>query len=128
VDEPLGYYLLGEAELAAGNLADAEASWRRAAAESDGDPSMHARALFVLADLMEREKRWDAAKAAWQAYLDAIPQPPAAGSFAGSARSRLEALERMTRQDRAYDTVRRRIRETSDGGVFSSVSGGPATP
>src|SRR5689334_18042962 len=50
--QALGHYLLGEALLAAGNLAEAEASWSRAALEGgEKDPALHARVLFVTADL-----------------------------------------------------------------------------
>ncbi|HXX65761.1 MAG TPA: tetratricopeptide repeat protein [Polyangiaceae bacterium] len=127
VHEPLGYYLLGEAELAIGNLADAEAAWQRALSESEQDVDLRARTLFVLADLRERQGRWDEAKIAWQAYLDWLANAKASG-FAASARSRQEAIDRMRRQDRTYDVVRQRIRETSDGGVFSTVSTEPPTP
>jgi tetratricopeptide (TPR) repeat protein len=123
VHEPLGYYLLGEAELAAGNFAEAETSWQRALAESERDPALHARTLFVLADLRERQKMWDAARVAWQAYIDWLDRSSVPG-FPASARSRQEAIERMTRQDRAYEVVRERIRETSDGGVFSNAAAG----
>lgn len=127
VHEPLGYYLLAEAELSAGNLADAEIPLQRALAESERDPALHARALFVLADLRERQKSWDAAKIAWQAYADWLDKSSAPG-FPASARSRQDAIERMTRQDRAYEVVRQRIRETSDGGVFSDAASDSTTP
>lgn len=125
---PLGYYLLGEAQLAAGSLGDAEASWRRALSESNRDPAMHARTLFVLADLKERQKVWDEAKAAWQAYRDWLTQYPAAGGFASSAEARRDAIDRMTEQERTSAIVRQRIQETADGGVFTSVPGEPVTP
>lgn len=124
----LGYYWLGEAQLASGDFADAEASWRRALSESERDPAMHARILFVMADLKERQKLWDEAKIAWQAYRDWLTQFPAAGGFATSAEARREAIERMLLQERAAAVVRRRIQETADGGVFSSVPGEPVSP
>jgi TolA-binding protein len=124
----LGYYLLGEAQLAAGSLADAEASWGLALSESARDPSMHARTLFVLADLKERQKMWDEARAAWQAYRDWLTRFPAAGGFPSSAQARSEAIERMTQQESAYAVVRQRIQETAEGGVFSTVPGEPVTP
>jgi tetratricopeptide (TPR) repeat protein len=124
--DPLGYYLLGEAQLGAGNIAEAEASWNRAlASASDKDPAMRARVLFVLADLKERQWKWDDAKAAWQAYLDYTGRFPNATAFAASARSRQQVIDTMLKQDKAYEVVRKRIAETKDGGVFTDLSKSP---
>jgi tetratricopeptide (TPR) repeat protein len=119
----LGHYLLGEAQLAAGNMAEAEASWNRAALESnEQDPTLRARVLFVTADLKERQKKWDDAKAAWQVYADWANRFADAGVFPGSAQSREQVIDTMLKQDKAYDIVRQRIADTKDGGVFSEVS------
>ncbi|MGH7269966.1 MAG: tetratricopeptide repeat protein, partial [Polyangiaceae bacterium] len=120
--KPLGHYLLGEAQLAAGNLTEADASWSRAALESgDQDPAMRARILFVIADLKEREKKWDDAKAAWQVYADWAARYPDAGAFPQSAQSREQVISTMLAQDKAYEIVRERIARTADGGVFTTV-------
>jgi tetratricopeptide (TPR) repeat protein len=119
---PLAYYLVGEAELAGGNIAGAEADFEHAAAESgEHDPAQKARALFVLADLKERQWKWAEAKAAWQAYLDWASRFPN-GTFPESARSRQQAIDTMLKQDKAYEVVRRRIAETKDGGVYTDLS------
>ncbi len=124
--QAMGYYLLGEAQLAAGKLDDAEASWTRAAAETDEkDPSMRARVLFVSADLKEREKKWEDAKAAWQVYLDWAQRYPNATVFPATAHSRQQAMDTMIKQDRADQIVRERIAATADGGVFSDPSKPP---
>jgi tetratricopeptide (TPR) repeat protein len=120
-----GFYLLGEAQLAAGRPADAEAAWTRASAESAGDPALHARVLFVLADVAERQKKWDDAKARWTAYRAWAAQYPAARAFPATADARIQAIDRMLAQDKAYEPVRQRIAETQDGGVFNDV-GKPA--
>jgi hypothetical protein len=86
---------------------------------------MHARALFVIADLKERQWKWDDAKAAWQAYLDWTNRFPNAGTFPASARSRQQVIDVMLKQDKAYEIVRRRIAETKDGGVFTDLSKSP---
>lgn len=122
----LALYLLGEAQLAAGKLSEAEASWTRAALEtSEKAPALHARALFVLADLKERQKKWDEAKAAWQIYLDWVGRFPDGGVFPGSAQSRQQVIDTMLRQDKMYEVVRQRIAATQDGGVFSDPSKSP---
>jgi tetratricopeptide (TPR) repeat protein len=123
---PLGHYLLGEAQLAAGNVAEAEAAWNRASLESgEKDPALRARILFVIADIKERQWKWDDAKAAWQVYLDWANHFPNAGGFPASARSRQQVIDVMLKQERAYETVRRRIAETKDGGVFTDLSKAP---
>jgi len=122
----LAHYLLGEAELATGNLPEAEASWSRAALETgEKDPALQARILFVTADLKERQKKWDDAKAAWQAYLDWATRFPSAGAFPASAQSRMAVLDTVIKQDKAYEIVRQRIAATQDGGVFSDPSKSP---
>jgi tetratricopeptide (TPR) repeat protein len=124
---PLGHYLLGEAQLAAGNVPEAEASWNRAlAASSDKDPAMHARILFVLADLKERQWKWDDAKTAWQAYLEYANRFPNAGAFPASAHSRQQVIDAMLKQDKTYEIVRKRIAEAKDGGVFTDLSKSPS--
>jgi tetratricopeptide (TPR) repeat protein len=120
---PLGYYLLGEAQLAAGSLSEAEAAWNRALSESgEQDPTMRARVLFVIADLKERQKKWDEARTAWQAYLDWAARFPSAGAFPASGQSRQQVIDNMTKQDKSYDVVRQRIADTKNGNVFTDLS------
>ena len=120
---PLGHYFLGEAQLAANNLTEAEAAWNRASLEAaDKDPGLRAKILFVLADLKERQHKWDDAKQAWQVYLDWAAKYPNAGAFAGSGQSRQQSIDTMQKQDTAYGVVRQRIADTKNGGVFTDVS------
>jgi tetratricopeptide (TPR) repeat protein len=126
--QPLGYYLLGEAQVATGNLTDAEASENRAALDAgEKDPALHARILFVTADLKERQKKWEDAKAAWQTYLDWANHFPDAGVFPATAQSRLAVLDTVIKQDKSYEVVRQRIAASQDGGVFSDPSKSPPT-
>jgi tetratricopeptide (TPR) repeat protein len=123
---PLGHYFLGEAQLAANNLTEAEAAWTRASLEStDKDPAIRARVLFVLADLKERQKKWDEAKAAWQVYLDWAAKYPEAKAFTGSGQSRQQMIDAMLKQDKAYVVVRQRIADTKNGNVFTDLSKQP---
>jgi tetratricopeptide (TPR) repeat protein len=122
----LGHYFLGEAQLAGGNLIEAEAAWNRASlAASDKEPALRARILFVLADLKERQKKWDEAKAAWQVYLDWAAKFPTSGAFPGSGQSRQQVIDAMQKQDKAYVVVRQRIADTKAGGVFTDLSKSP---
>jgi tetratricopeptide (TPR) repeat protein len=119
----LGHYLLGEAFLAQGNIPEADAAWQRAAnLSNEKNPALRARVLFVVADLKERQKKWDDARSAWQVYLDWASKYADAGAFPGSATSRQQAIDTMTKQDKAYDVVRQRIADTKDGGVFTDLS------
>jgi tetratricopeptide (TPR) repeat protein len=127
-NQALGHYFLGEAQLAAGSLTEAEAAWNRASLQSgDQDPALRARVLFVLADLKERQKRWDDAKAAWQVYLDWANKYPRANTFPASAQSRNQVIDTMVKQEKAYDVVRQRIAETKNGNVFTDLSKSPST-
>ena len=124
--QALAYYLMGEAQLASGSLADAEASWNRAALEvGEKDPALRAKVLFVTADLKERQKKWEDAKAAWQTYLDWANRFPDAGVFPATAQSRLTILDTVIKQDKAYEVVRQRIAASQDGGVFSDPTKSP---
>ncbi len=123
---PLGHYFLGEAQLANNNLTEAEAAWTRASLESaDKDPALRARILFVLADLKERQKKWDEARAAWQVYLDWAAKYPEAKAFTGSGQSRQQMIDAMVKQDKGYAVVRQRIADTAKGNVFTDLTKQP---
>jgi tetratricopeptide (TPR) repeat protein len=124
-EKPLAYYLLGEALLASGNLTDAESAWTQALEASDKDVSLHARVLFCLADLKERQRRWEDAKVAWQAYLDWAEHHPNASAFPQSAQSRMHVLDGVIKQDKQTEIVRQRIAASADGGVFSDPAKSP---
>jgi tetratricopeptide (TPR) repeat protein len=113
---PLGHYLLGEAQSASGNLAEAEASWTNADNLGDKDPPIKTKLLFVLADLKERQKKWDDAKAGWQRYAQYVTAHADAGGSAPTADARIKAIDDMLKQDKAYDVVRQRIAAEKDGG------------
>lgn len=113
---PLGHYLLGEAQLAMGNLTEAEASMNQADNVGDKAPNVKVKVLFVLADLKERQKKWDDAKAAWTRYTEYATNHPEAGAIAASAAARIQAIDDMLKQDKAYDVVRQRIAAEKDGG------------
>ena len=105
---PLGHWRIGSVHLQAGNLAEAEAAWIQADSMADAVPQIKGKVLFALADLRERMKKWDDAKAAWQRYGEFVAKHPEVG-FGPTAAARTLALEDMTKQDKAYDIVRERI-------------------
>jgi tetratricopeptide (TPR) repeat protein len=125
---PLGYYLLGEALLGSGSLPDAEAAWLQGEqVAASGPPSVHAKLLFVIADLRERQGRWTDAKAAWKRYADFAAQNTDAGVFPASAEARIRDIEAMQKQNRDYVIVRKRIRD-EDGGIIPGAKIPPPEP
>jgi hypothetical protein len=78
-----------------------------------------------LADLRERQKKWDDARAAWQVYLDWAAKFPAAGAFPTSGQSRQRVIDAMLKQDKAYEVVRQRIADTKNGNTFTDLSKSP---
>jgi len=107
---PLPRYLLGEAQMASLNLADAEGTLKEALDLSDDrDPNVRGKILFVTADLREREKKWDEAKVAWQAYGEYASKHSDAGMTPSTPPARIQAIDDMIKQDRAYEIVRQRI-------------------
>ncbi|MEO7113013.1 MAG: tetratricopeptide repeat protein [Polyangiaceae bacterium] len=113
---PLGHYMLGVGLLAAGNPQEAEISLKQAVDVGESNPGVKARALFALADLKERQKKWEDAKAAWQTYADYVTKHVGAG-YTESSQAKLSSLDDMLKQDKAYDVVRERIAADKDGGA-----------
>ncbi len=109
---PLGYYFLGEAQVGNKDLAQAESAWLHASQVSDeGGPALKLKIFFVIADLRERQKRWDDAKASWEQYGDLCAKFPDAGAFPNVPKERIASIDAMLNQDKAYDIVRKRIAE-----------------
>jgi tetratricopeptide (TPR) repeat protein len=127
--QPLGSYLLGEAYLALANLPEAEAAFKTA--EDLNDPKqqlVRSHVLFALADCYEREKKWEDARTAWQAYAThAAKLGPDGGAHPESAAARMKAIDDALKQDKAYEIVRQRIAaEKADSGAPDA--GKPGAP
>ena len=117
---PLGSYLLGEAYLASANLGEAEAAFK--AAEELNDPKfplVRSHVLFAIADCYEREKKWDLARTAWQAYTEhAAKLGVDGGAHPLTGVARLKAIDDWVKLDKQYEVVRQRIAaEKSDAGA-----------
>lgn len=128
--QPLGHYLLGETQIAAGNLPEADASFAAALRVADErDPATRAKVLFATADLKERQKKWDDAKVAWQAYAEFLAKVAAADGgtigFPKTAAARIEVIDAALKLEREMEKVRQRARDTADGGVFTLVDASP---
>lgn len=114
---PLGHYLLGEAEIATNNLTEAEAAFTQADNTADKTPTVKAKVLFCIADLKERQKKWDDAKVAWQKYADWANAHGDAGAIPQTAAARIAAIDEAIKQDKAYDIVRTRIAAEKEAGA-----------
>ncbi len=117
---PLGSYLLGEAQLASGNLGEAEAAFK--AAEEQNDPKLplvRSHVLFAIADCYEREKKWELARTAWQAYTEhAAKLGTDGGAHPQSGAARIKAVDDWLKLDKQYEIVRQRIAaEKADAGA-----------
>jgi tetratricopeptide (TPR) repeat protein len=125
----LGPYLLGEAYLATGNLGEAEAAFKTAEELNDPKfPLVRSHVLFAVADVYEREKKWEQARTAWQAYTEHAAKLGAdAGAHPLSGAARIKAVDDWLKLDKQYELVRQRIAaERADSGAPDA--GKPAAP
>jgi tetratricopeptide (TPR) repeat protein len=90
----IAHYRIGQVDVMAGNLSDAETAYTDALRYADSEPSLHAHLLFVLADLKERQLQRDAALKAWQAYAEFLKNEPKAKGFPATAEERQKRLLR----------------------------------
>ncbi len=107
-EKMLGFYRLGEAQLEVGKPDEAEIAWQ-AALSKKGTDELNARVLFVLADLRERQQRWQASKEAWDAYAAFLQSHPKATGYAATAAERKKQAERRTKDETDYGAVKARI-------------------
>lgn len=116
---PLGPYLLGEAQLATNNLSEAEASFAQAESLSDNrNPQLRSHILFCVASTKELRKKLDEAKIAWQAYNEHASKFADAGGFPQSATARIQVIDDIVKLNKSYEIVRQRIAaEKVDGGT-----------
>lgn len=114
---PLGHYLLAEAYLAAGNIGEAEAAIQQAYEADAKNGVVRSHVLFLRADIAERQKKWDLAKSAWQAYTEHAAKLGDAGVYPQTAAERVRAIQKVVELEKAYAGVRERIAaEKADAG------------
>ncbi len=110
---PLSHYLLAEAYLAGSDFPNAEPALKEALDYSDDrDANVRGKILFLTADMKERERKWDEAKTAWQAYGEYSSKHADAGMTPTTPPARVQAIDDMIKQDKAYEIVRQRIVES----------------
>lgn len=90
---PLGHFRRGQILVRSGKLTDAETVYQDAMRLSDKDTTIHAAALFVLADLKERQGDRDAAIKGWKAYDDYLKANTSAKGYPETATERDKRLK-----------------------------------
>jgi hypothetical protein len=104
----LGFYRLGEAQLAAGKPEEADAVWQSALGKK-GTEALNAKVLFVIADLRERQKKLQAAKDAWAAYAAFLQGNSKAGGYPATSTERQKQIDRRVKDEKDYAVVKERI-------------------
>jgi tetratricopeptide (TPR) repeat protein len=125
---PLGHYRLGEALLAKGDMAEAEASWQAGLRFVGKDHTLHAKLLFVLADLQERKKAYAQATQAWDGYEQFAKQQSSAKTYPATAQDRKQRIEQWQQLVTQYDEVRKRIERRLKEADEKARKDGQTTP
>ena len=113
VQKMLGYYRIGEAQLAAGNVAEAEAQWQSALTKTGSD-DLRAKVYFCLADLRERQQKWAETREAWIAYTNYLQANPKALGYAATAVERIKQVDRRVKDEKDYGEVKVRIQKRQE--------------
>ncbi len=121
--DPLAPYLLAEAYLASGNMGEAEAAIQQAYEADTKNALVRSHVLFLRADIAERQKKWEQAKTAWQAYAEHAAKLGAdAGGYPQTAAERVKVIQKVMDLEKAYAGVRERIAaEKADAGKNGSA-------
>ena len=109
VKNPLGHFLLGEAQVIKGDLAEAEASWKTALANAGADDVVRAKILFGMADLRERQGKMDEAKTAWAEYGKFTADHAKAKGYPATAGERQKVIDVHNDLAVKYGEVKTRI-------------------
>jgi tetratricopeptide (TPR) repeat protein len=114
----LGHYRLGEAQLAKGDMNEAELSWQSGLRFAGKDEKLRAKLLFVLADLHERQKNYDEATARWKEYEKHAQSQPSVRTFPATAverQKRITAWKQISTDSAAVkERIEKRLKETEE--------------
>jgi TolA-binding protein len=109
--DPSGYYFLGEAQIAGGSTAEAEASFAAGLRNAGNKDDLRVKLLFVVADLRERQGKWPEAKKAWEEYAQFLSTHPGVKGYSASATERVKVVDARVDLDAKYAPVRQRIEQ-----------------
>jgi tetratricopeptide (TPR) repeat protein len=105
------YYFLGEAQTAAGNAPEAEASFAAGLRYVGSKDDLHAKLLFVAADVRERQNKLPDAKKAWEEYAQFLSTHPGVKGYGATATDRVKVIDARVELDNKYAPVRQRIEQ-----------------
>jgi tetratricopeptide (TPR) repeat protein len=108
-ENALGHYRAGEAQLAKGDLAEAEAAFVAGLRFVNADAPLKAKLEFALADVRERQKNYDDAIAKWTDYQTLSTEQKEAQGFTASAVERKRTLEAWKKLSADSADVKARI-------------------
>lgn len=107
-DQMLGFYRLGEAEIESGKLEDAEKTFE-AGLSKRGPDDLKAKVMFSVADLKERQHKWQAAKDAWASYAAFLQGNAKVKGYPATATERMKQADRRLKDEADYGKVKERI-------------------
>ena len=109
----LGHYRIGEAQLAKGDLHEADEAFLSGLRFVPGtDFALKAKLQFAIADLRERQNAYDEAMAKWTEYETVPPEPKdAAKSFPATATERKKVIETWKKLSADSADVKARIQK-----------------
>lgn len=106
---PWGHYYLGAVQILKGDLAEADASWQMALRNAGPDEVVKAKILFGIADLRERQKKLDDAKAAWSEYGKFVADHPKSKGYPATVGERQKVIDTHNDLEKKYGEVKARI-------------------
>jgi predicted Zn-dependent protease len=107
-EKMLGFFRLGEAQLESGKPDDADGTWQTALGKK-GTDDLNAKLLFVIADLRERQHKWQAAKDAWASYSAFLQNHSKVTGYPATATERTKQADRRMKDEVDYAAVKDRI-------------------
>ena len=105
------YYMLGSALRAEKKLTEAETAWRNGLQRAAKEPNTRVKLMFVLADILEQQMRWDEAIVAWNEYSAFLEAAPKLKGFPETAVERVKVIERRKEMEVEYGKVKERIEQ-----------------
>jgi tetratricopeptide (TPR) repeat protein len=109
--DPASYYFLGEAQIAGGSTAEADASFAAGLRNVGNKDDVRGKLLFVVADLRERQGKWPEAKKAWEDYAQFLSTHPGVKGYQATATERVKVVDAHVDLDTKYAPVRQRIEQ-----------------
>jgi tetratricopeptide (TPR) repeat protein len=129
---PLPYYLLAEAQIAAGSLPDADVSLKAGLAKADTNDVVKCKLLFVLADLRERDGKLEEARKAWEDYAQFVTSHPASNGYLATATERIRVIDQhfdLGKKSAAVKArIEQRLKETGGAPASSAPPAGSSAP